>query len=202
MPELQEFPLTTTSGLTGSVFRRARFLDRTDVNRIRLSDGTEFEVPSNAVRVQPDGSFVYDDSAAPRETSAPRDVAGPRDSGGRENAAPRDAAPDIRAAPPEKPVARRANGEYTLDDALFSDDVTVERIPVNRLLDAPAETRQEGETTVIPVMEEVITIQKRLFLREEVRITRRRTEVREPRKILMDGAQTKILGADGREIPS
>jgi hypothetical protein len=180
MPELQEFPLTTTSGLTGSVFRRARFLDRTDVNRIRLSDGTEFEVPSNAVRVQPDGSFIYDDS-----TGRP---------GGSAQANP--------GIPAEKSVTRAANGEFARDDTLFSDDVTVERVPVNRLIDAPVETRQEGETTVIPVIEEVLTIQKRLFLKEEVRITRKRTEVREPRKIIMDGAQSNIPGADRREIPS
>jgi len=180
MPELQEFPLTTTSGLTGSVFRKARFLDRTDVNRIRLSDGTEFEVPSNAVRVQPDGSFIYDDSAG--RPAAPA------------------AADQVTSA--EKPVARASNGEFVHDEALFSDDVTVERVAVNRLLDAPVETRQEGDTTVIPVMEEVLTIQKRLLLKEEVRITRKRTEVREPRKIRMDGAQTRVLGSDGREIPS
>ena len=36
-------------------------------------------------------------------------------------------------------------------------------------------TRVEGDTTIIPVVEEVLYTEKRLFLREEVRVTRRRT---------------------------
>ena len=193
MPELQEFPLITTSGLTGSVFRRARFLDRTDVNRIRLSDGSEFEVPSNAVRVQPDGSFVYDDSdrLLADLTSPAEKPADPRPNGDAERLLADLSAPEKPAA--EKPAARGSNQEFVQGDTLFAEDVTVERVPVNRLIEGPMETRQEGETTVIPVVEEVLIMQKRLFLKEEVRITRRRREVREPRKIM-------VAGADGHEI--
>jgi hypothetical protein len=184
MPALQEFSLTTTSGLKGSVFRRARFLDRTEMNRVRLSDGTEFEAPSSSLRVQPDGSFLYDDSedAARPETGAPE----PHES--------------TEAAPPVA-VARSGSGpEVLVDESLFSEEVSVERVPVNRIVDTPAEIRQEGDTTVFPVMEEVITVQKRLLLKEEVRITRKRTELREPRRVIMNASQARVLGADGREI--
>jgi uncharacterized protein (TIGR02271 family) len=54
------------------------------------------------------------------------------------------------------------------------DEVTVERVKVDRQVDAVPEPRQEGETLVIPVVEEVIVTETRLMLREEVRITRRR----------------------------
>ena len=46
----------------------------------------------------------------------------------------------------------------------------------------------------------MITVQKRLLLREEVRITRKRTEIREPRRIRMDGEQDRVVGSDGRDI--
>jgi len=76
-----------------------------------------------------------------------------------------------------------AGEAITINDPLFSEDVNVERIPVNRFVETPMEVRQEGDVTIIPVIEEVVTMQKRLMLKEEVRITRRRTEVREPRRI-------------------
>lgn len=53
--------------------------------------------------------------------------------------------------------------------------VEVERVPIGRFVDGPVETRQEGETTVIPVLEEVVVVETRLRLREEIRITRKRT---------------------------
>lgn len=55
--------------------------------------------------------------------------------------------------------------------------VSVERVPVERFLDAPVEVRQEGDTMIVPVLEEVVVVEKRLLLREEVRITRTRTTV-------------------------
>jgi len=88
----------------------------------------------------------------------------------------------------------------SVGDPLFTEDVQVERVTINRMLDAPVEMRQDGDTTIIPVVEEVITVQKRLLLREEVRITRRRVEVREPRKLTLNGPQPRTFGADGREI--
>lgn len=53
------------------------------------------------------------------------------------------------------------------------DDVAVERVTLNRDVDAVPAPRQEGETLVIPVVEEVIVTEKRLVLREEIRVTRR-----------------------------
>lgn len=155
MAELQQFPLQTTSGRSGYVLRASRFLDRNQSNHVRLDDGTEFDVPSNALNIRPDGSFLLEDGQA--------------------NAAP--------ASPPTVPVHPPAAS----DEQLFGEDVSVERVPVNRILDGPIETRHEGDTTIIPVIEEVLTVQKRLFLREEVRITRRRTPIKEPRRILLNG---------------
>jgi stress response protein YsnF len=50
----------------------------------------------------------------------------------------------------------------------------VERVPVDRWVEAPVPIRQEGEPTII-TLEEVAVIEKRLRATEEVRITRRRT---------------------------
>ena len=53
--------------------------------------------------------------------------------------------------------------------------VDITRIPIDRLIDAAPEVRTEGDTTIIPVVEERFVIVKQLFLKEELHI-RHRTE--------------------------
>ena len=68
----------------------------------------------------------------------------------------------------------------TIEVPLTSVQWQVEHVPVNQVVrEAPA-IRQEGETTVYPVVEERVTIFRELVLTEEVRVTRSvatRTEV-------------------------
>ncbi len=52
------------------------------------------------------------------------------------------------------------------------EEVTVERVPHNTPIDATPESRFEGDTLIIPVVEEVLVTEKRLILREEVHIRR------------------------------
>jgi len=204
------------------VFRASRFLDRSNTNQVRLDDGTELTVLTSALRVQPDGTFLLDEGEGAITPRPAQPAAAPppdRPAGERQSEPPpartsserrpefMDTAPlmardDTPAQMGEEPRYEKATPErdVTVDEPLFTEDVTVERVPVNRLVDSAPQSRQDGDTTIIPVVEEVITVQKRLLLREEVRITRRRTTVREPRRILVDGDQPRVLGSDGREI--
>jgi stress response protein YsnF len=60
------------------------------------------------------------------------------------------------------------------------EDVDVEHVAVNRIVVTPPEVRVEGDTTIVPVLEEVIVVEKQLVLKEEIRVRRRqRTERRE-----------------------
>ena len=54
--------------------------------------------------------------------------------------------------------------------------VEVERVPVDRIVDAAPAVRQDGDVTIIPVMEEVLVVEKRLVLKEELHVRRRRTQ--------------------------
>ena len=53
-----------------------------------------------------------------------------------------------------------------------SQTVEVTRVAVDREVDAAPAVRTEGDTTVIPVLEEILVIEKRLVLKEEIRIRR------------------------------
>jgi uncharacterized protein (TIGR02271 family) len=68
--------------------------------------------------------------------------------------------------------------EKHVEELLRRTDVEVERVPVNRVVTEPLEARYEGDTLVIPVLEEVLVVQKQWLLKEEVRI--RRTSVEAP----------------------
>lgn len=62
--------------------------------------------------------------------------------------------------------------ELTAAD-LEEQEVEVVRVPIDReVIEVPA-IRTEGDVTIIPVMEEVIVVEKRLVLREELHIHRR-----------------------------
>lgn len=58
-----------------------------------------------------------------------------------------------------------------------SSDVDVQRVQVGRVVEAVPEIRVDGDVTIIPVIEEVLVIEKRLVLKEELHVTR--TRVRE-----------------------
>jgi stress response protein YsnF len=49
-------------------------------------------------------------------------------------------------------------------------------VPVNRPVDAVPEVRYEGDTMIIPLVEEVVVIEKRLVVKEELHITKRQSE--------------------------
>ncbi len=66
--------------------------------------------------------------------------------------------------------------EQLVDTELTSDEVGIVRVPMNVYVDAPPPVRQEGDTTIIPILAEVAVVQKRLVVIEEVRITKRQTQ--------------------------
>ena len=53
-----------------------------------------------------------------------------------------------------------------------SQTVEVTRVAIDRQVDVAPTIRTEGDTTVIPVLEEIIVVEKRLVLKEEIRIRR------------------------------
>lgn len=66
----------------------------------------------------------------------------------------------------------------TVAETLLRDELRVTHVPIDRLVgvdEAPA-NRQEGDTLIIPVLEEVLVVERRLRIREELHITRVKRE--------------------------
>ena len=64
--------------------------------------------------------------------------------------------------------------DETVEVSLESVGADVERVAVDRYLEEGEpvpRARQEGDTWILPVLEEVVVVEKRLLLKEELRIT-------------------------------
>jgi len=79
-------------------------------------------------------------------------------------------------------TTRVTEHEEVVRQALEQEDVKVVRVPIDREVETRPDVRQDGDTTIIPLVEEVLVVERRLVLREEIHIrkTRRTEEVEQP----------------------
>ena len=62
--------------------------------------------------------------------------------------------------------------EELVDELLSREQVEVERAAIGKPIEVVPSVREEGDTLIIPIVEEVLVIDRRLVLKEEVRIRR------------------------------
>jgi uncharacterized protein (TIGR02271 family) len=81
---------------------------------------------------------------------------------------------------------------------LDGETVEVTRIPIDRIVDQAPGIRVEDNVTIIPVLEEVLIVEKRLVLKEEVHIRKLATteEVEIPVELRKQHAVIERLPAD------
>ncbi|SKC03718.1 YsnF/AvaK domain-containing protein [Dyadobacter psychrophilus] len=64
--------------------------------------------------------------------------------------------------------------EAVFNGTIKSEEITVERKEINQYVQtAPPAVRQEGDVTIVSVVKEVLVVEKRLMLVEELHITKR-----------------------------
>lgn len=69
---------------------------------------------------------------------------------------------------------------------LNHDEVNVDRVPINRYVEVPPEAiRYEGDTMIISVLEEVVVVEKRLMLVEELHVTKRQIQTEEMHQVTL-----------------
>jgi uncharacterized protein (TIGR02271 family) len=83
--------------------------------------------------------------------------------------------------------------EEQIDEPVWQEEVEVEHLVINRMVDGPAPTvRTEGDVLIVPLVEEVLVVKKQLMLREEFRITKRRTATPSSQKVTLRREEAKI----------
>ena len=82
--------------------------------------------------------------------------------------------------------------EEVVEQPTFREEVTVERVTLGRPIDREVGPWQEGDTLIIPVLEEMLVVEKRLVVREEIRVTRRRIQETEQARVVLREEQVDI----------
>jgi uncharacterized protein (TIGR02271 family) len=88
---------------------------------------------------------------------------------------------------------RTVSHDHLIDEALAHDRVDIERVAIARPIDViPPFVREEGDTTVISIVEEVLVIERRLVLKEEIHLRRVRTTERHRQIVTLREQQAVI----------
>ena len=82
--------------------------------------------------------------------------------------------------------------EAIVDEPLLTGTVQIERVPINRAVEGPVPVRQDGETTIISIIEEVLVVTKQLILKEELRITRHIAETHNPQRVTVRSEEVTV----------
>lgn len=181
----------TIRDASGAAFEAELVEERPDGSLVlRTSEGRRLDVPAEGVARREGRDVVLasrlEGTAATHSEARPGSGEGPSD--GDRRAIPivqEEAVVQKRPGPTStvRVTTRTQEHEEEVGDVLVSERVDVERVPIDRYVDEPATVREEDGTTIVPLHEEVLVVEKRLLLREELHIRTRQEEREEFRRV-------------------
>jgi hypothetical protein len=160
----------------------------------------------NATVVDPDlvqaqiREFVVDDThtaevivelATGARLSLPSELLGPAPDGGYRVGVPWAELMTVEEPPEpalrEKFRVRRrvVSDDHDIETPVWRERITVEKVPIDTFVDRVPEVRKEGDLLIVPCVEEVVVTERRLHLREELRIRVIRERVVDRRTIVV-----------------
>jgi uncharacterized protein (TIGR02271 family) len=159
----------------------------TDRTLLELEDGQQLYVPADALQQQEDGSYYLPLSSADLRQAYNLDSHGP------------ETVLTVPVISEQITVEKRLvetgrtrihkqvlEQEQVVDEPLMSQEVAIDHVPINQVWEGePPLVRYEGETLVIPLLEEVLVVEKRLMLKEELRIRRVDRTVHAPQTVTL-----------------
>ncbi len=80
---------------------------------------------------------------------------------------------------------------------LISENIEIERMPMDVVIDVPPPVRMEGDVTVISVVEEVMVVTKQLRLKEELRMFKRRSVSEYRQEVTLRSEELVVERIDG-----
>ena len=89
-------------------------------------------------------------------------------------------------------TTRPVSSNETISEQVTKETVSVERVPVNSVVDAIPEIRREGDLTVIPVVDERIVVTKQLVLSEEIHLRKTSETVTDEKTVELQRTEVDI----------
>jgi uncharacterized protein (TIGR02271 family) len=200
--------LTDRDGLRGTIDEQdAGWDDERGQVLVRLEDGRQALVPADEIRHDRDGSLYLPFGLSELTQVSQRAPAGQRAAGERG-----DGAVVVPVIAEQLEVQKRkveAGGvrirktvkerEEVVDEPLMREEVQVKRVPVNKVVDGPVPVRHVGDTMIVSLLEEVMVVEKRLMVKEELHITKEQVESYRPQRVRLRTEEATVERVeDGR----
>jgi uncharacterized protein (TIGR02271 family) len=87
--------------------------------------------------------------------------------------------------------------QEVVDEPVVRERVEVQRVPINKVVDAAPPQREDGDTLIIPVVEEQLVVERRLVLKEEIRVRRTRITERHREEVTLRSEEAEVTRLGG-----
>jgi|GEM_PF-113991 len=87
---------------------------------------------------------------------------------------------------------RSVDRQELVDEELQSEDVEIERVPIDRIVETVPPVREEDGVTIIPVLEEVLVVERRILVKEEIHLRRRILKRRHQQMVTLRTEQAAV----------
>ena len=191
--------VTDFDGLRGTIDAASQEPSRNSHDQVvvRFENGQQITVPADKLIQRQDGSFFLPFSVSKPER---RQAEGGRDE---ETLVVPVVAETLEV---QKRVVEREGvrikkivreHEEVVDEPLMREEVQVKRVPINRVVEGPIPVRHVGNTMIISLLEEVLVVEKRLMLKEELHITKEEVETYKPQRVTLRSEEATVERVDG-----
>lgn len=190
------YPIRDTDGRQGSARSLTADPGRMEV---RFDSGEHIIVPVSQVKGSADGAFEFGSSfSALLGAAASSELVFP--------VIAEEVAIGKRKVERERVrvTTRVTSRDEVVDVPLMQEQLGVTRVAVGRVVEKAEAPRQEGDTLIVPVYDEVLVVEKRLVLREEVRLERTRQEHHERKHVTLrrEDVQVERTPLESRDKPA
>jgi len=89
--------------------------------------------------------------------------------------------------------------EKLVDIPLLHEEVSIERVAMNQIVQERLAVRYDGDTLIIPVIEERVVIQKQLVLVEELHVKKQTIETNQQQRVTLLKEEIEVTRTSGSE---
>jgi len=203
MIDPQPIMVVDQNGVRGTVVPLTQPVERDEPYlQVRLESGQQVLVPVSALSQQEDGTYRVPVSLTEFDRKLTTATAQPGTVLQAQNLVIPVVAEELQVEKQQVETGRVRvtktvqERQEIINETLMHEELDVQRVPVNRYVNGPLPVRQEGDTMIIPLLEEVLVVEKRLVLKEEIHVSKRVYQANKPQKVVLRSEQAHIERID------